>query len=174
MGLRESRILNEVHPWLSVRLRWLGEVSRLLGGRQLLLSGVRSRSEQLKLYNARSRRPVAFPGCSQHQYGFAADVSYLPFAGITSKGRPRVTSEAETLEIMENFARQVNLTLVSGDPGHRQIYPASVFKPWAVRLGLCDPNPPPRPLSRIESLCGLGAVTARVDGFGQVTCEFSS
>lgn len=165
MGLRESRILNEVHPWLRVRLKWLAEVARLLGGGQSLISGVRSSGQQRELWERRGARPVAFPGCSQHQYGFAADAVWIPFVGITSKGRGKViNTSAETQAAMEGFARQAQLTTVSNDPGHLQIYPGAMFRAWAVRRGLC--NPPP-PIQRLTFFPRLPAVFSGICVFGQ-------
>ena len=143
MSLKDSRIINSVHPWLGARLRWLGEVATLIGSSQTLISGVRSLAEQRELYNSRGSRPVAFPGCSQHQYGFAADAFYFPAVQITSKGRARVFSPQQTNSTMESAARHVGLVLVAGDPGHLQVYPGSEFRVWAQSQGLCNPNPPP-------------------------------
>jgi len=142
MGLRESRIINSVHPWLGDRLSWLGEVAALYGSRQSLISGNRTRQEQLRLYESVAGRPVAYPGCSQHQYGFAADAQYLPMTLISSKGRPIVFSSQDTTLTMNNMARHVGLTVVAGDDGHYQVFNGIEFKAWAVRRGLCNPNPP--------------------------------
>lgn len=144
MGLRESRILNSVHPWLRVRLDWLAEVAKLLGGGQSLISGNRTRTEQLELYESFTSRPVAYPGCSQHQYGFAADATWLPFVLLSSKARPIPITPAETNNIMAGHARRAGLTTVEGDTGHLQIYPGAMFREWAVRTGRCPANPPPR------------------------------
>ena len=139
MGLRESRIINEVHPWLGARLRWLGEVARIIGSTQVLISGNRTRAQQQILFNRSGARPVAAPGCSQHQYGFAADASYLPSVLISSKARPLLTAQAETNRIMESAAHHVSLTTVRNDPGHLQIYPWNQFRDWAIRFGSCSP-----------------------------------
>lgn len=170
MGLRESRIINSVHPWLGARLSWLQEVARILGGGQLLISGERSPTKQLELYNSGQSRPVAYPGCSQHQYGFAADASWLPFAVITSKGRgQRLSTSAETFAIMEGHARRAGLQTVRGDPGHLQIFPGAEFRNWAVGSGFCPANPPPprfRPslsflVQSPEGVCGFGSYCDR-------------
>lgn len=144
MGLKESRILNEVNPWLADRLRWLAEVAGLLGSKQSLISGNRSLDTQRELYFGSGTRPVAFPGCSQHNYGFAADAHWLPAVQITSKARPRSFSSAKTFAAMEGYAQAVGLQTVAGDPGHLQMYHASQFRPWSVSRGFCNPNPPPR------------------------------
>jgi len=140
MGLRDSQIISSVHPWLGVRLKWLGEVARLLGGGQSLISGNRTVSEQARLWEASTTGPVADPGCSQHQYGFAADATWLPFVIVTSKGRPLLTSQAQTNAIMSGHARRAGLTTVTNDAGHVQIYPGAMFRTWAQSRGLC-PDP---------------------------------
>jgi len=153
MGLQASRVLNSVHPWLKERLIWLGEVAKISGGDQTLISGSRSLSEQQVLYDQVFDRPVAFPGCSQHNYGFAADVKWGFFIqnvparifGIPIPRAPstvRIFSQQETNDFMASAARSVSLQTVSGDPGHLQIYPGSTFRNWAVGRGFCNPNPP--------------------------------
>lgn len=139
MSLRSSRILQEVHPWLRVRLEWLAEVATIIGSGQTLISGNRTRSEQADLFGRLGSRPVAAPGCSQHQYGFAADATYLPSVFISSKGRPLLSPIAETNLFMKNAAHHVNLTTVENDPGHVQIYPGAQFRNWAESQGFCDP-----------------------------------
>jgi len=178
MSLRDSRIINEVHPWLGARLRWLGEVARIYGTVQSLISGNRTERQQLALYDAQGSRPAAYPGCSQHQYGFAADATYLPLVLISSKGKPIVFSHQETTAAMNSAARHVGLTLVSGDDGHYQIYPGIQFRSWAVSRGLCPANPPPPvgigesfPLvgGRVDLLCGTGFTGYQIRE-GHVTC----
>ncbi len=138
MGLRESRIINEVHPWFGGRLRWLGQVARLYGGIQLLISGNRTRAEQQVLYQNRGTRPVALPGCSQHQYGYAADAVWQRFATVTSKGKAVVFTQAETDWTMRQAAAIAGLTSVSGDPGHLQVFNGVAFRTWAVSQGFCN------------------------------------
>jgi len=144
MALKDSQVINSVHPWLGVRLEWMGQVAAAVGSRQSLFSGFRTLEQQLTLYNQLSPFvPVAYPGCSQHNYGFAADGSWAPIVQITSKGRARVFTNAETISFMNQAALHVGLTLVAGDDGHFQVYPGIQFKAWAVSWGFCDPNPPP-------------------------------
>lgn len=149
MGLRESRIINSVHPWLGVRLQWLEEVAEIVGSRQSLISGNRTVEEQLDLWNTVVSRPVAYPGCSQHNYGFAADATYLPIVLISTKGRPAGSSAAQTTSFFNSAARHVGLTLVAKDDGHYQIYPGIQFREWAVSQGFCNPNPPPSAVDRL-------------------------
>jgi len=139
MGLRESRIIQEVHPWLGVRLQWLSDVAKVVGSSQQLISGNRTREEQRRLFGRLGERPVAAPGCSQHQYGFAADAQYFRATGITSKGRGVMASQVETDQFMESAAHHVSLTTVANDPGHLQIYPGAQFRTWAESTGRCKP-----------------------------------
>ncbi len=178
MGLRESRIINNVHPWLGARLKWLEDVAVIVGSRQSLISGIRTEAEQRELYDKQTRRPAAFPGCSQHQYGFAADANYLPISLVSSKGRPAVSTGAQTTSFFNSAARHVGLTLVANDDGHYQIYPGIQFREWAVSQGLCNPNPPPRfsNLVRESSFawrdCLLNAIriTSETKGDVRVSC----
>jgi len=143
MGLAESRVISSLHPWLGVRLEWMGEVARIVGSKQNLFSGFRSYEEQLALYDRLpTGRPVAYPGCSQHNYGFAADGSWDLITQVTSKGRPKIFTSAETVAFMNSAARHVGLVLVANDDGHFQVYPGIQFKEWAVSWGFCNPNPP--------------------------------
>lgn len=144
MSLKDSRIINSVHPWLGARLQWLQEVAKIVGSTQSLISGNRTLDQQRRLYRFQLRRPAAYPGCSQHNYGFAADAQYLPIVQISSKGRPLALSAADTTKFFNSAARHVGLTLVSGDPGHYQVYNGAQFKAYTVAVGLCNPNPPPR------------------------------
>jgi len=128
MGLRESRIINSVHPWLGARLQWLGEVAKIVGSTQTLISGNRTNREQLKLYDEQLTRPAAYPGCSQHQYGFAADATYFPISLVSSKGRPAVSTAKQTTSFFNQAARHVGLTLVAGDDGHYQVFNGAQFK----------------------------------------------
>jgi len=142
MGLRESRIIREVHPWLGARLQWLQDVAKAVGSIQSLISGNRTTTQQRELYNRQLDRPAAFPGCSQHEYGFAADARWLPITQITTKGRIKTFGPAETDRFMNEAARHVGLHLVARDTGHFQTYPGIEFKNWAVSWGFCNPNPP--------------------------------
>lgn len=183
MGLRESRIINTVHPWLGARLKWLEDVARVVGSVQSLISGNRTREEQLGFYNAQSNRPAAFPGCSQHQYGFAADANYLPISLVSSKGRPAVSTAKQTTAFFNSAARHVGLTVVANDDGHYQVFNGSEFKAAVVSLGLCNPNPPaplparfrqdPRPASsQTQAMCGTFAVGSSCNHLTGCTCFF--
>lgn len=153
LSLRESQVLNSVDPWLKIRLEWIIEVYRLVGGRATLTSGRRSLSQQRTLYDQQTNRPAAFPGCSQHNYGFAADILFDRIVQITSKGRARIFPRADEIAFGTRLAHHVGLTTVANDDGHVQMYNGIQFKSWAVNRGLCDPNPPP-PLASIPTIPG--------------------
>ena len=140
MSISSSRVLNGLHPWLAERVKFLGDVIEFYGGVQIYLSGTRTRSEQQRLYDTVLGRPVAAPGCSQHQYGYAADVAWGALLEQSALGG---FSPRELAEAMTNLGRQVGLVVVRGDPGHFQIFPGSEFRTWAVASGFCNPNPPP-------------------------------
>lgn len=150
MSLKDSQALQSVDPWLKVRLEWIKEVYSIVGGEATIISGRRSLANQLNLYNSISSRPVAFPGCSQHNYGFAADISFGIIILKNSRGfipkipsSVRILSEKESVAFGSSLARHVGLTLVAGDDGHVQMYHGSTFRTWAVDRGLCPSNPPP-------------------------------
>ncbi len=115
----------------------MGQVIDFWGGGQIYLSGVRSFDQQDILFRQKRVRPVAAPGCSQHQYGFAVDVSWLPI--IDFAANIQLTGK-QTDDIMIDLGRQLGLVTVPGDPGHFQVFPGSEFRTWAVASGFCDPN----------------------------------
>jgi len=140
VSLSESRALSNVHPWLAVRIRWMGEVIEIWGGKQIYLSGFRTSEEQQILFDTQTTRPAAAPGCSQHQYGFAVDVSWLPITRITGTDVVDVSLFFKTPEIMMDLGRHIGLTTVQHDSGHFQVFPGPEFKAAAVAAGFCDPN----------------------------------
>lgn len=168
MSLKESRALNGVDPWLAVRVQWLGQVIEAWGGVQIYLSGVRTREEQQVLYDRVRNRPVAAPGCSQHQYGYAVDVTW----GLLREFSPLGDfSPVEINELMSELGQRIGLVTVQNDRGHFQIFPGAEFRPWAVDAGFCQKFPlPPRPRSQAEEICGIGSLgftrVARQDAFG--------
>lgn len=141
MSLKESRALNGVDPWLAVRVRFLGQVIEAWGGVQIYLSGVRTDAEQSRLFDREGPRPVAAPGCSQHQYGYAVDVAWALLREFSPLGH---FSPKEINELMMDIGRRIGLVTVERDPGHFQIFPGSEFKPWAVAAGFCNPTAVPR------------------------------
>lgn len=175
MSLSQSRALSNVHPWLAERVRFLGQAIDFWGGSQIYLSGTRSREEQQFLFDRRGRRPVARPGCSQHQYGFAVDLSWLPIFNFSLNLQ---LTARETADVMIDLGNQVGLVTVANDRGHFQVFPGSEFKTWAVGSGFCDPTPAP-PISTftpprtdfVFRTCGEGADSVRQGLFG-LECVF--
>lgn len=151
MSLKESRVLGSVHPWLAVRVKWLGDVIAAWGGVQIYLSGFRTEAEQISLMRSLavkfSRRPVAGPGCSQHQYGYAVDVAWGLLREESAIGE---FSPKEINDLMGNLGKSIGLVTVRLDPGHFQIFPGAEFKPWAIGSGFCDPVETERLRDRFE------------------------
>lgn len=140
MGLKESRVLSGIHPWLAVRVKWLGDVIGAWGGVQIYLSGFRTEAEQIRLMRSLAQRfsprPVAGPGCSQHQYGYAVDVAW----GLLREESPiGEFSPKEINDLMSNLGNSIGLVTVAQDSGHFQIFPGSEFRAWSVASGFCDP-----------------------------------
>jgi len=127
------------------------------GGQAVYLSGFRTRREQVDLWNAGtglsgSRRPVAKPGCSQHEYGMAVDVTFVP--GFKSIGIPPGLPLSNVYpEFAESIASLVGLQTVSGDRGHFQVFPGTQFGSWAIASGFCDPNPRSRGVGFLRRSC---------------------
>jgi len=160
MSLSESQALTNVNPALAERIRYMGALIDYWGGKQGYLSGVRSLDKQRQLFNTLTDRPVAAPGCSQHQYGFAVDVFWLPI--ISFRFNIQMTGR-QTNQFMETVGEALGLKTVQNDLGHFQIFPGPQFKAWAVGSGFCDPND--TPVKVVSSFAHPdGAVVTRSDG----------
>ena len=122
----------QLNPWLVERIQWIEDMVDYYGGSAIYLSGFRTWREQADLYSKRwrSSRPVARPGCSQHQFGMAVDVAF----GARFP-------DAVDIGTFERFARDlavhVDLVTVSNDPGHFQVWPAWEFIQMARQAGFC-------------------------------------
>lgn len=118
----------------------MGEVIEAWGGVQIYLSGFRTEAEQIRLMRSLaqvfSNRPVAGPGCSQHQYGYAVDVAWGLEREASALGH---FSPKEINALMSDLGRSIGLVTVERDPGHFQIFPGSEFRSWSVSSGFCDP-----------------------------------
>lgn len=146
----------------------MGEVINAWGGVQIYLSGNRTEAEQQRLFDTLRMKPVAAPGCSQHQYTYAADVAWGLLREESALGG---YNKREIEDLMGAVGRSVGLVTVANDRGHFQIFPGSEFKAWAVSAGFCDPNARRRPISNSEFFCGIGATQAAVDALGNVICR---
>jgi len=167
------RMLRGVSPYLQDATEWLARMIESWGGSASIYSGYRSRDHQQELWDFCNERelgipkmprvpcpfPVATPGCSQHEYGFAVDVGFFGPAPY-----PKWNGYAQDL------AREYwGLSTVAGDPNHFQMYPSSEFLPWVREWGDCRPLPrlslamwPARVGSRIDDYCGVGTFATRV------------
>jgi len=114
--------LSGVHPYVADRIRYILAVSDWYGGRGQVTSGFRSKEEQGVL--VRAGKTNTRPGCSQHNYGLAVDVSY------DSAIWQRWFGEA---------ARALGLVTVSTSPTHAQTFPGSDFSAYVQSVGLCSP-----------------------------------
>jgi len=157
VGLEASRVRNSVHPWLAERLLFLEQIADFYGGRVGYSSGFRTVDRQAALFRQlRGIRPVARPGCSQHQYGFAADLFYIPPVEFGAEFMRNFTN------LMEDFARQLGLRTVAGDPGHLQVFPGSEFREWAQSWDICpDPSWREVPFTAEERCLNRGGTWAR-------------
>lgn len=162
-----------LHPYLRERIQWVEDVIEYYGGTAWYSSGLRTRAEQKRLFDKGrefpgSRAVVAVPGCSQHEYGFAVDVSFLPGAGAAGLP-PGLPARNIYPEYADYFASLVGLVSVANDPGHYQIYPGSEFRKLAQDLGACPR--PQRIIGIVESLCGPDAGSVSRSNLGY-TCHY--
>ncbi len=115
-----------VHPYVKDRVRAILRVADRYGGQYTVTSGVRSRDKQSQLYmEGKTDTP---PGCSQHQWGLAADVQFTgPYAQWWQ-------------DYYQRNARNLGLITVQNDPVHVQAIPGSTFRSLAVQAGVCHPQ----------------------------------
>jgi len=159
--------LSGVNPYLQEAMGWLSDLFDSWGGSSTFWSGYRSNADQRELFDYCRRRepsitkfpavpcpfPVATPGCSQHEYGFAVDASFFSDRGGVW------TAYAQEL------ARDYwGLHRIPGDTNHFQMYSSQQWLPWVKEIGNCRPEPrqaaipffPQRPPGRIDLICGAG------------------
>lgn len=145
-----SLSLRGVNPYLKEAIGWIQQVVDAYGGSSILFSGFRTKREQQAIWDDCQSRgritklpfpqlpcgPVAQPGCSQHQYGFAVDAGFFgPATGVGTF--PDWTGYAQDLG-----KHYWGLHQVSGDPGHFQMYTATEFLPWVRTQGECLESQP--------------------------------
>jgi len=121
MSLSNRRVLNSVHPWVADRIRYILDYADNWNPRYSITSGVRTAPEQFELY----RTPgllAAQVGCSQHQYGFATDVSF---------------EDPNWQNWYLASARNFGLITVAGDDVHVQAFLGSTFREVVADLGYC-------------------------------------
>jgi len=144
-----SLALRGVDPYLQEAMGWLTQVIESWGGGVSFYSGRRTRADQQELWdfcNARRRLPsklpqvqcpfpVATPGCSQHEYGFAVDAGFF-------SPRNRLGISDNWNVYAQDLARVYwGLSTVADDPNHFQQYPSSEFLPWVRETGQCRTIP---------------------------------
>ncbi len=141
MGIERSRILGELHPWLRVRVEWIEQELEYYGAFLLYFSGGRTLQQQRDLWEKRqgwlgrlTGRPVAPPGCSQHNYDPSLAVDVGVFGEPTDAG----VSVRDFWPITKDLAREVGLVTVDGDEGHLAVFPGPAFAQWARSWGYCS------------------------------------
>ena len=137
MSLQGSRIKSGLDPWLRVRIQYLEDITLFNHGTFLYFSGARSIAEQAEIFESRifrPRRPVAQPGCSQHNVGWAVDV------GIFGPLETEDFTTDEFTRAVISLGQEIGLVTVARDPGHFQIYPGAEYRAAAESAGIC-PDP---------------------------------
>jgi len=125
MSLSTRSRLSGMHPYMAWAIGFILDHASNRGAKFSITSVNRTASQQWDLYRD-FNRVAAKPGCSQHQYGLAADVLF-----------ERSDWQNWYLASVRNFG----LVTVSGDPVHVQGYPGDRFREGAGSLGLCpDPS----------------------------------
>lgn len=154
MSLSTRRLLNQVHPWVATRVRYILDYADNWNPRYSVTSGFRTAPEQWSLVQ-NPNVTAARVGCSQHQYGLAVDVKF---------------DRADWQRWYQDSARRLGLSTVSGDPVHVQAFPGAEFRRWSGAQGYCpDPSYPAqfepwpvRPRGYIDQRCGVGTFATSV------------
>lgn len=125
MSLSLRSKLIGTHPYFAWATEYILDVADRYGGRYSVTSVIRTAQRQWELHNRPNSNAVR-PGCSQHQYGMAADVQF---------------SNSAWQEWYLASARNFGLTTVRGDDVHTQLFPGAQFREWTTAQGLCpDPS----------------------------------
>jgi len=112
-----------VNPAVLWALRWHLILTPLLFGFQpRFLSGFRTSAEQLALFRGNpSGNPVAFPGTSQHEFGFAYD--------LAPDVKPGDASYAARLDQLRALGLALGMRWGGpADPQHWQAFPLQVWQ----------------------------------------------
>lgn len=126
-----------MNPAVLAALRWHVFLARILFGFEpRFLSGFRTSAEQIAFFrNPPSSNPVAFPGTSQHEFGFAYD--------LAPDVRPGDASYAARLDQLRSLGLALGMRWGGpGDPQHWQAFPREVWH--AILVSLLSPTPPVR------------------------------
>lgn len=111
-----------MNPAVLWALRWHSFLAPLLFGfTPRFLSGLRSNAEQTHLFREhRGGNPVAFPGTSQHEFGFAYD--------LAPDVRPGDASYAARLDQLRALGLALGMRWGGPqDPQHWQAFPREVW-----------------------------------------------
>ena len=133
--------LSKVYKPLAAAVRYIQSISQSYGFKVQINSGYRSKVSQAQLAAEGGSYPVATPGRSQHQYGFAVDLQAVPW---------------EYQNTLANWMQSAGAYWGgSSDPVH-----FSVFNPseWALRLGYVEKPPTnfTQPLTSAAALSAAG------------------
>jgi len=163
MSLSRRRALNSVHPYVADRIRYILDYADNWSPTYMVTSGFRTPEQQYQLF-IKARYTAAQVGCSQHQYGFAADVKF---------------ERDDWQNWYLDSARRMGLFTVRGDPVHAQAIPGADFRFAASSAGLCPDDryrglmQDPRPgFSQTESICGPTAVGSSCNHLTGCTCFY--
>ncbi len=163
MSLATRQALNSVHPYLGDRIRYILEYADNWSPHYHITSGLRTPEEQYRLF-IEPNSLAAQVGCSQHQYGLAADVWF---------------EDPSWQEWYLDSARRLGLVTVRGDPVHVQAVPGTNFRWMASSAGLCPDDryrrlmQDPRPsTSQTQNLCGPTAVGSSCNHLTGCTCFY--
>lgn len=122
-----------MNPAVLAALQWHMFLAPLLFGFQpRFLSGFRSREEQTALFRFNpSGNPVAFPGTSQHEFGFAYD--------LAPDVEPGVATYREKLHQLSHLGLALGMRWGGpDDPQHWQAFPREVWHAILVSLPAGD------------------------------------
>lgn len=112
-----------MNPAVLWALRWHVFLTRILFGFEpRFLSGFRTNAEQVAFFrNPPSSNPVAFPGTSQHEFGFAYD--------LAPDVRPGDPSYAARLDQLRALGLALGMRWGGpSDPQHWQAFPLTVWQ----------------------------------------------
>lgn len=150
MSLHTRARLGFLHPWVADRIRYILDYADNWNPTYSITSGYRTAQEQWALYQD-PNSPAARVGCSQHQYGLAADVKF---------------ERQDWQNWYLDSARRLGLSTVSGDPVHVQAIPGVTFAQLSRAEGLCPDvyyHPYTRDRSVIDAYCGANTFATSLE-----------
>jgi len=125
MSLSIRSQLANTNPYFAWAVEYILTYAQRARANFTITSVNRTAQRQWELWNTPGSFAVQ-PGCSQHQYGLAVDVSF---------------ARDDWQRWWQASARNFGLTTVRGDSVHAQLVPGAEFREWASSHGLCpDPS----------------------------------